>query len=305
MSKNCLRPRFTNNILKHLLNGTSVNVVVPSSSDHEADRFADDIKHASKDVRVLIVNMRYCRHSYQQFLAELWRQYKSHSSDDVPDLYKILSYFENAKQDFIIVLNHLDAMAENDVASEFNLKFYENLNALKNYSNMALLIITKVAYDEMLFKIEGKWQTSKLDIQELEHLPDLTREELHQDLIQRHPSLSELYVSHFIEQVQLDTGYDYALFDHMSRQLKNYQVATEVDSFIQQLEVWKKQYPSSKSFEYFLKKLRDKVIRIAEILKLKPLFDVIYKVLKTIFFDPLSALIEGILSFFKNKKKDK
>lgn len=58
---------------------------------------------------------------------------------------------------------------------------------------MALLIITKVAYDDMLFKIEGKWQTSKLDIQELEHLPDLTREELHQDLIQRHPSLSDLY----------------------------------------------------------------------------------------------------------------
>jgi hypothetical protein len=272
MSKNCLRPRFTNNILKHLLNGTSVNVVVASSSDHEADRFAEDIKHASKDVRVLIVNMRYCRHSYQQFLEDLWRQYQPSSVDDVPDLYKILSEFENAKQDFIIVLNHLDAMAENDVASEFNLKFYENLNALKNYPNMALLIITKVAYDEMLFKIEGKWQTSKLDIQELEHLPDLTREELHQDLIQRHPSLSDLYVSHFIEQVQLDTGYDYALFDHLSRQLKHSEVATEVDSFVKQLEVWKKQYPSSKSFKYKIKKLVDQIIILIKILMLKPLF---------------------------------
>ncbi len=194
MSNNCLRRRFTDNILKHLLNGTSVNVVVPSSSYHEADRFALDIQHVS-DVRVLIVDMRFCRHSYQQFLKHLWRQYKS-SIDDIPDLYHILSEFEQAEQNFIIVLNNLDSMAENDVASEFNLNFYENLNALKNYPNIALLIITKKPYDEMLFKIEGKSQTSKLDIQELEHLPDLTREELHQDLIYRHPSLSDLYVSH-------------------------------------------------------------------------------------------------------------
>jgi len=87
MSNNCLRRRFTDNILKHLLNGTSVNVVVPSSSDHEADRFALDIEQVS-DVRVLIVNMRFCRHNYQQFLAYLWRQYKS-SIDDIPDLYQI------------------------------------------------------------------------------------------------------------------------------------------------------------------------------------------------------------------------
>lgn len=67
---------------------------MPSSSDHEANRFALDIQDAS-DVRVLIVNMRYCRHSYQHFLAELWKQYKP-LSVDVPNLYDILSEFEQA-----------------------------------------------------------------------------------------------------------------------------------------------------------------------------------------------------------------
>jgi len=170
-------------------------------------------------------------------------------------------------------------MAENDVASEFNLNFYENLNALKNYPNIALLIITKNLYDEMLFKIEEKWQTSKLDIQQLEHLPDLTRDELHQDLIQRHPSLSDLYVSHFIEQVQLDIGYDYALFDHLSRQLKNYQVATEVDSFILQLELWKKQYKSSKLFEHSLKKFVQENVKCYHRF-LKMLIRYVFEVLK-------------------------
>ncbi len=69
----CLRRRFTENILTHLLNGTSVNVVVPQIAE-EADRLVADIQRCDlPDTRVLAVNMRFCRGSYQQFLLDLWQ----------------------------------------------------------------------------------------------------------------------------------------------------------------------------------------------------------------------------------------
>jgi len=70
----CLRHRFTENILTHLLEGTSVNVVVPKI-DQEADRLQADVEGCDLlNARVLAVNMRSCRGSYRQFLLDLWHQ---------------------------------------------------------------------------------------------------------------------------------------------------------------------------------------------------------------------------------------
>jgi len=72
----CLRRQFTENILTHLLKGNSVNVVVQKIGDDvdkDADRFVKDIQQCElPKVRVLAVNMRSCRGSYQQFLLDLW-----------------------------------------------------------------------------------------------------------------------------------------------------------------------------------------------------------------------------------------
>jgi len=112
----CLRPRFVENILTHLLNSTSVNVVIPKK-DEEADRLTDDVKGCQlPNTRILTVNMRFCRGNYRQFLLDLWQQYHQSSAPEGPDLLTILSELEQAKQQFIIVLNHLDAMSADDSA---------------------------------------------------------------------------------------------------------------------------------------------------------------------------------------------
>jgi hypothetical protein len=56
----CLRPRFTENILTPLLDGTSVNVVIPeiANEDKEANRLVKDVQGCElPNAEVLAVNM--------------------------------------------------------------------------------------------------------------------------------------------------------------------------------------------------------------------------------------------------------
>jgi hypothetical protein len=81
----CLRRRFTENILTPLLDGTSVNVVIPeiANEDKEANRLVKDIQGCElPNAEVLAVNMRACRGSYEQFVLDLSHRFLS--SDIVP-----------------------------------------------------------------------------------------------------------------------------------------------------------------------------------------------------------------------------
>ncbi len=127
---------------------------------------------------------------------DLWEQYHHQPAQESPDLFAILDELENAKQQFIIVLNRLDAMCANDVDVQFDQDFYSRLNSLKNYRNVALLIITQdSSYHGLLFNIGGQFKTSQLDIQEIEKLPILTGEDARYELTQRHPELSTVQIS--------------------------------------------------------------------------------------------------------------
>ncbi|MDM8569664.1 hypothetical protein QUF50_09185, partial [Thiotrichales bacterium HSG1] len=211
----CLRPLFTENMLTFLLDGTSVNVVI--SADEERKRFVDDVEQCqfSDDTRLLTVNMKVCRADYSQFLRQLRQEYHNSELSDEVDLLDILSDLKQSEQKFILVLDNFDAMAEKDVDAHFNQQFYENLNGLKGYRNVALLLITQKRYSEMLFYIEGEWKTSKLDIQEVELLPPLLFDEVSCELKHRYKKLryvrnvSDEHISHLIKQVEKSEGYDY------------------------------------------------------------------------------------------------
>jgi hypothetical protein len=303
----CLRRRFTENILTSLLDGTSVNVVVPKISA-EADRLvADVIGCELPNARVLLVNMRFCRGSYQQFLLDLWQQYKQPPVPESPDFFTILADLERTEQQFIIVLNHLDAMCANDVDKQFDQDFYIHLNSLKNYRNVALLVITQgTSYHGMSFNIGGEFKTSRLDIQEVENLPILTGEEVRYELTQRHPELSTVHISHLLEQGQHpDFGYDYALLDYLSRQLKHAtQSWDDMASFIRQLKDWRKRYKRQpKHAGYHAQKVVGVVGKISSIFKVKDLFNMGYDILRTVFLEWPIILIEKISEVYKKRKQ--
>ncbi len=288
----CLHPDFTENLLTYLQDGTSVNVV---SEIAEADRFVIDIEGCDlPNSRVLVVNMRTCRGDYHQFLLDLWQQFHQKPLNESPDLFDLLSDLEQSEQQFIIVLNHLDAMNEIDVDAKFNQGFYERLNSLKNYRHVALLIMTKDRYDKMLFNIEGEFKTSKLDIQQVEDLPPLTMDETRNELTHRHPNLSEVQISHIM---QLAAN-DYALLDYLSHQLKHSsQSWKDMSSFIKQLKSWHKQYKQKAKPQIGnrIKKIVDAVNKIIAILKIN-------KLLNIVFSDWPIVLIEKLSELFKKRK---
>jgi hypothetical protein len=298
----CLRRRFTENILTYLLDGTSVNVVVPIAE--EADRLVDDVQKCElPNAKVLAVNMRFCRGSYRQFLLELSQQ---SSATESSELHDILAALEQAEQRFIIVLNHLDAMSNDDVDVQFDQYFYIHLNSLKNFRNVALLVITQgCSYHGMQFNIGGEFKTSKLDIQEIENLPLLTINEARYELTQRHPELSSVHISHLLQQGQdKKLGYDYALLDYLSRQLRHSAESwDDMAGFIRQLNNWHKQYKQqSKQPLYRANKIVDAVNKVLNVLKLKRLFDMGYDILRTVFLEWPIVLIEKVSEVFKKRK---
>jgi hypothetical protein len=290
-----------------MLNGTSVNVVVPKS-EKEADRLVTDIKNCQfPNTQVLAVNMRFCRQAYPQFLLDLWQQFHPQPTEKGPDLFTILTELEQSKQQFIIVLNHLDAMSADDVDEHFNQDFYIHLNSLKNYRNVALLVITQnTSYHGMLFKIGNEFKTSKLDIQEIEYLPSLTSAEARTDLTRQHPELSTVHISHLLQQGQhQELGYDYALLDYLTRHLHNtVQSWDDMMQFIRQLDHWHAQYSSSPEQPgYIVLKKTGLMKKILILFNAKLLFQKTFIFLKVIFADPFIALIEFVKEWWKTRRK--
>jgi hypothetical protein len=252
--------------------------------------------------------MRACRGSYRQFLLDLWHQYHEPLAQECPDLFSsILAKLEQADQQFIIVLNHLDAMRANDVDVQFDQDFYIHLNSLKNYRNVALLVITEgTSYHGMSFNIGGEFKTSKLDIQEIKYLPALMGDEARYELTRRHPELSTVHISHLLEQGQhQELGYDYALLDYLSRQLRHsVESWDDMARFIRQLKDWQKQYKrqQSKQAGYRAQKVVEAAGKSLSIFKMKHLFSMGYDILKTVFLEWPIVLMEKISEVYKKRK---
>lgn len=259
------------------------------------------------NVRVLVVNMRACRGNYQQFLSELWHQYYQQPPQENADLFVLLTTLEQAEQQFLLILNDFQAMSADDVDKRYNQEFYIQLNSLKNYRQVALLIITHgTNYHGMLFKIDGEFKTSRLDIQEIEDLPPLTRDEARYELTRRHPELDGVHISHLLQPAQHRAlGYDYTLLDYLSRQLKHSpQTWHDMAGFIRQLKKWSRQYRKrqAKPIEYGAQKLVGGTGKLLIIFRIKRLFYKAFSVLKVVLADPILALIDLVKEWLNKKR---
>ena len=223
----------------------------------------------------------------------------------MPDLSQFLWDLEQAKEKFIIVLNHLDAMGANNVGAQFDQDFYARLNSLKNFRHVALLVITKgTSCRDMLFYIGGEWQTSQLDIQEVEDLPPLTGDEVRNELRSRHPKLDDVPISHLMAQIQQGESYNDGLLDCLSRQLKNSPPPMDdMSRFIQQLKCWRKQCERQRKQAGFRAiKLVHAVKKMSNIFKLDVLFKKMLLVFKVLLADPISDLI-GFFKWILNRRR--
>jgi len=124
-------------------------------------------------------------------------------------------------------------------------------------------------------------------------------------MTQRHPELSTVHISHLLEQGQhQELGYDYALLDYLSRQLRHsVESWDDMARFIQQLKDWQKRYKrQSKQAEYRAQKVVEAAGKSLSIFKMKHLFSMGYDILKTVFLEWPIVLMEKISEYKKRKE---
>lgn len=291
----CLHPLFTERVLNRLGAGHSVNVVIERLGA-EVERFVADVRACPlpSETRLLVVDIRVCRHRFEQFLGALAQQLEL----KFDDLTQVLSELERSRQRSIVVLNNFQALGESEVDPQFNRSFYEKLNALKNLDQVALLLITDRKQNDILFNIAGEWKTSQLDIPRVEWLPALSDDQARYELRQQCPQLSDSQAFQVLQQCRLTEGYDYNVLMCLAKQLRDEHFSQDIPNFIKQLERWKKRC-QGKTWEYWLRKRVDGIEKFWGAMKLHNVVNKLWHLVA----DPL----ENLLDFLKNlfgKSKD-
>ena len=291
----CLHLSFTERVLKMLGAGNSVNVVIERLGE-EVERFVADVRACPlpSETRLLVVDIRVCRHRFEQFLSELARQLEL----EFDDLTQVLSELERSRQRSIVVLNNFQALGESEVDPQFNRSFYEKLNALKNLDQVALLLITDRRQSEILFNIAGEWKTSQLDIPQVEWLPALSEDQARYELQQQCLQLSDSQVFQVLQQCPLSEGYDYNLLMCLAKQLRDERFPQEIPDFIKQLKRWKKRC-QGKTWEYWLRKWIDGIQKFWGAMKLRNVVNKLWHLVA----DPLENLADLLKNLF-GKSKD-
>jgi len=236
--QHCLRPLFTENIVKILQRGGSVNLI--GDSGQGRGRLLGDIQKLSLDnTLILQVNMRTCKESYTGFIHALWQQLGSMEKKPL-NLGQLMTRFEESGKQMWILLHHFDSLLDNpQIDKRFDVTFFNNLNAMRNHAQISLLCVTCKPHDQSIVFIDKKAHSNSwLDL-ERQWLPMLTLEEISYEMRMRHSALSSAELTQICDMVH---GHEkpYLLLEFFSDKLKNQE--NELLDFTQKIKLWKKQF---------------------------------------------------------------
>ncbi len=186
----CLRPIFTENIVKTLKRGESLNIYGAKGQGRK--RLLKDLQNCQfDDMQVLFINMRIFACSYQGFL-EAFAEEISYVGDTVPKLGDLVNELErnNGDKKTVILLHNFDSLFDNDKLHEnYGIRFFISLNAITNRQNMALVCVTEKQHKSyMVYAKEVVDHGSWLDLKP-KRLPDLNMEEIQTELKRHFPAL--------------------------------------------------------------------------------------------------------------------
>jgi hypothetical protein len=212
--RHCLRPVFTKDLLKTLLAGSSVNLIGPAGSGR--GRLLEDLRRcAAGDRLVLYADMKAWKESCEGFINHLSHQL---GSKRLRDLGTVVERVQKSGRPALLLFHHFDALLNNpDVHPGFGIRFFDQLNSLRN-QRIALLCVTEKPHDQSVVFAEGKPHGgSWLDLQK-ERLPPLRWEEFGAEIRRRLSEPTDAEVTALIEAVRKEEA-PYALLDFLLREL--------------------------------------------------------------------------------------
>lgn len=213
----CLRPEFTRDLLKTLVAGGSVNLIGPVGSGR--GRLIEDLRRcAPADRPVLHADMKAWKASYEGFIENLSLQLATGAGKRPMDIGVLVERLQKNGRGALLLLHHFDALLNNpDVHRGFGVRFFDQLNSLRN-QRTALLCVTEKPHDQSMVFVDGRSHSgSWLDLQK-ERLPELRWEEIRAEIRRRLAEITDAEVTPLIEAVRKEEA-PYALLDFLLREL--------------------------------------------------------------------------------------
>jgi len=293
----CLRPTFTENIVKTLLKGESVNIY--GSKGQGRERLLEDLQHCQfDDMQMLLINMKNYAGSYQGFVEDLGRKMGQTSSKF--DL--LLNELPSTDKKTVLLLQNFDSLLNNSkVHQQYGVRFFDHLNSIKNRSNMALVCVTENLHsNSMIYISRGVNRGSWLDLKP-EPLPPFDLDQIRAELKRHFPALYSDELDQISNRV-FAHHLPYQLLRYFVDRLNNKEDAKI--AFEKRLKKWQKRFDKARSFFSYanLNRFTQRIKNFFGALEVREIFYNIIKVLKVVLYDIYSLIIDIVKQFTGRKK---
>ncbi len=233
-----LRPIFTTNIIQTLRRGISVNLI--SQDGQGRKRLLEDIKLANlKNTEVIILNMTDFRNNYNIFIETIWQNFTIRGV--IPKtLDELIIKLKNAiDNNIILILHHFDELLNNSNI-DFDVKFFDQLDNIKNHEKISLLCVTTEPHDQSVICIANKVNRYSWLELEKKRLPKLTYDEIIFELKYRDLPLSAEEISQ-LSRVTYSHVKPYSLLNYLVKKIAIIQMDKET-LFSEKLKILTEQF---------------------------------------------------------------
>jgi len=293
----CLRPTFTENIVKTLVKGESVNIY--GSKGQGRERLLEDLQNCQfEDMQMLLINMKNYAGSYQGFVEDLGRKLGQTSSK----FELLLNELASTEKKTLLLLQNFDSLLNNSkVHQQYGVRFFDHLNSIKNRSNIALVCVTENLHSNSVIYINrGVKRGSWLELKP-EPLPPFDLDQIRAEL-QR--DFEGLY-SHELDKISnrvFAHHLPYQLLKYFGDRLNNKE---DMDiAFGERLKKWQKRFDKERSFFSYanLNRFIQRIKNFFGALEVREIFNPIIKMLKVVLYDFSSAIVDIVKQFTRRKK---
>jgi hypothetical protein len=239
--EHCLRPYFTKDIIRLLQGGRSINLVGNRGTGRK--RLLEDIQACHlPNTRTVLVNVQSFCESYNGFLQDIWSQLALEGDKPIT-LSGLIERAVDRNQQLFIFLYNFDALLNTPwLDPQYDRKFYDALNHIKNNPKVALICVTQTPHTQKAICIEKRiYRSSWLDLKIIQ-LPELAYDDILPE-IERH---KELFLTDdaksFISNSVRHHEEPYAFLDYVLNQIVISNRKNEKIDFPTSLKKWKKEF---------------------------------------------------------------
>ncbi|MCP4109151.1 MAG: ATP-binding protein [Desulfobacteraceae bacterium] len=205
-----LRPAQTKLVIQRLQRGDSINLF--GKTGIGKTRLLEDIRKSGlENTHIIHISFQGYQNSYEGFSRAIRSEFGIEENFSTSLDGTIEEMQKKEKQNFILI-DDFQYLPENpDIDPAYNQQFIDNLNSIKNASNVSLLVVTQKPVNNLIIFINKQPVTSVLNLDFVEVFP-LQHEEIRNELDRR------------FEQDILNEQQKILLCSHLNEQTNNYEL---------------------------------------------------------------------------------